>query len=175
MRQLTTQPHSHKAPQLVGVATLLFLATTGCSQPTWRVDTRVSTGPVAQVALPSVGKKRRAALVVFEHARQCDPIFSFAEISGPKLGSPVGQSVLTGTKIGVVVNGKFHTWHAAISRYANGYEAGIAVTSDLFAALKGEVTSLAYITPDGERVALPVAGFRQAVQSALEACLKQLK
>jgi hypothetical protein len=96
-------------------------------------------------------------------------------MSGTKLGSPVSQSVLNGTKIGAVANGKFHTWHAAITKYDNGYEAGFGVTNELFDVLTGNVDSLVYVTPDGERVPLPVTGLRQSVQSAFAACAKRFK
>ena len=145
------------------------------AQGSWKLDTRGATGPIAQVALPDAGVKRRSSFVAFEYARRCDPMFSFAEITGSRLGTPVGQSVLNGSKIGVVVNGKFHTWHAAKTKYDNGYEAAFGITNELFDLLTGKVDSLVFVTPDGERVQMPVAGFRQAVQSAFDTCAKRFK
>lgn len=176
---MTAYPAVHSLPhaalRVAAIIVLLLLGDGAHAQASWRVDARVATGPVAQVEVPNVGTKRRGALVAFEYARRCDPIFSFAEIAGAKLGKPVGQSVLTGTKIGVVVNGKFYTWHAAISRYDNGWEAGFGVTNELYDVLKAKVDSLVYVTPDGEQVSLPIAGFRQALQSAFEACARRFK
>lgn len=145
------------------------------AQASWTVDSRGAAGPVAQVTLADSGTKRRTSFIAFEYARKCDPLFSFMEITGSGLGNPIGQSVLKGTKIGVVVNGKFHTWHAATTKYDNGYEAGFGVTNELFDLLIAKVSTLSYVTPDGERVSLPTTGFSQAVQSALDICAKRLK
>ena len=125
--------------------------------------------------MPDSGPKRRTSFVAFEYARKCDPIFSFAEVTGSRLGTPIGQSVLTGTKIGIVVNGKFHTWHAALTKYDNGYEAGVGVTNEVFDLLVGKVESLAFVTPDGERIPMPTNGLRQSVQAAFDTCAKRFK
>ena len=97
------------------------------------------------------------------------------EIAGPRLGNPIGQAVLKGSKIGVIVNGKFHTWHAAITKYDNGYEAGFGVTNELYDSLTAKVSTLIYVTPEGERVSIPTSGFSQAVQSAFDICAKHFK
>ena len=144
------------------------------AQASWRVDSRGANGPLAQVALPDAGTKRRTAFVVFEYARRCDPIFSFAEVIGRRLGSPISQSVLNDSKIGVVLNGKFHTWHAAMTKYDNGYEAGFAVTNDLLLQFLVNLDSFEYVTPYGERVRLPTTGFRESVQSAIDYCRKRV-
>lgn len=159
----------------ITVSILMFLAFSAQAEGSWKLDIRGASGPIAQVALPDSGAKRRTSFVAFEYARKCDPIFSFAEITGARLGTPVGQSVLSGTKIGVVVNGTFHTWHAAITKYDNGYEAGFGVTNDLFNILTGRIDSLVYVTPDGERVPMPTSGFRQAVKTAFDTCAKRFK
>jgi hypothetical protein len=103
---------------IAGTVAVLF-AFGAHAQGTWKLDTRGETGPIAQVALADSGAKRRTSFITFEYARKCDPIFSFAEITGSRLGTAVGQSVLNGTKIGIVVNGKFHTWNAAMTKYDN--------------------------------------------------------
>ena len=145
------------------------------AQASWQTDTRSAAGPVAQVALPDAANKRRTAFIAFEFARSCDPIFSFAEITGSRLGTPLSQSVLKDSKIGVILNGKFHTWHAAMTKYDNGYEAGFGVTNELLVQFLVNLDSLAYVTPVGERVPLPTTGFRQAVQSAIDVCRKRGK
>ncbi len=159
----------------ITIAALPVFAASVLAQGNWIVDSRGAAGPIAQVALENSSTKRRTSFIAFEYARKCDPVFSFAEITGQRLGSPIGQSVLIGTKIGVVVNGKFHTWHAATTKYDNGYEAGFGVTNELFNSLTGKVSSLSYVTPDGERIAMPTSGFTQAVQSAFEICAKRFK
>lgn len=138
------------------------------------MDARSPAGPVAQVALPNSGVKRRTAFLVFEYARNCDPIFSFAEISGTRLGKPISQSVLKNSKIGVLLNGRHYSWHAAITNYDNGYEAGFGVTNELFLQLLINLDSLVYITPSGELVPLPLSGFRDSVQSAVDVCRKRI-
>ena len=145
------------------------------AQAAWRLDTRSATGPIAQVALPDSGAKHRSSFISFEYERKCDPIFSFVEIKGSRLGTAVSQSVASGTKIGVVVNGKFHTWNAAMTKYDNGYEVGFGITNELFDVLTGKVDSLVYVTPDGERISMPVGGLRQAVQSAFDTCAKRFR
>jgi hypothetical protein len=165
-----------RAPKVAASAlVIVVLSSAAHAQNTWRLDTRGETGPIAQVALADSGTKRRTSFIVFEYARKCDPIFSFGEITGSSLGKPLGQAVLSGTKIGVVVNGKFYTWHSAMAKYANGYEAGFGVTNDLFGVLTGKVDTLFYVTPEGERVAMPTNGFRQAVQSAFDTCAKRFR
>lgn len=159
---------------VTGTATAL-VALGAHSQGTWRLDTRGATGPIAQVALTDSGAKRRSSFIAFEYARRCDPIFLFAEITGSRLGKPVGQSVISGTKIGVIVNGRFHTWHAAMTKYDNGYEVGFGITNNLFELLTGRVDSLIYVTPGGEQVLMPTTGFRQAVQSAFDTCVKRFR
>jgi hypothetical protein len=163
--------------QLRAIAGSVFVvsAVGAHAQGAWRLDTRGATGPIAQVALADSGAKHRSSFIAFEYARKCDPIFSFAEITGSRLGTAVGQSGLNGTKIGVIVNGKFHTWNAAMTKYDNGYEAGFGITNELFDQLTGKVDSLVYVTPDGERVPMPTGGFRQAVQSAFDTCTKRFR
>lgn len=154
---------------------LLVSAQGADAQAAWRLDTRGAAGPIAQVALASSGGKQRTSFIVFEYARNCDPIFSFAEFTGSRLGPAVSQSVLNGTKIGVVVNGQFHTWHAAMTTYGNGYEVGFGIPNELFNLLRGQVYSLVYVTPDGERIPMPVGGFGYAVQSALDTCAERFR
>ena len=161
--------------QAIAGSVAVVIALGAHAQGTWKLDTRGATGPIAQVALPDSGTKRRSSFIAFEYERKCDPIFSFAEITGSRLGTAVGQSVLKGSKIGVAVNGKFHTWNAAMTKYDNGYEAGFGITNELFDLLTGKVDSLVYITPDGERVPMPTGGFRQAVQSAFDICAKRFR
>lgn len=163
------------ARQAFTVVLTLTAAIGANAQGSWKLDARGATGPVAQVALTDAGAKRRSSFVAFEYARRCDPMFSFAEITGSRLGTPISQSVLNGSKIGVIVNGRFHTWHAATTKYDNGYEAAFGITNELFDLLTGKIDSLVYVTPDGERVPMPVAGFRQAVQYAFDTCAKRLK
>jgi hypothetical protein len=159
----------------IAVSALVAVAFNAEAQATWKLDTRGTTGPIAQVALADSGAKRRTGFIAFEYSRKCDPIFSFAEIIGARLGSPIGQSTLSGTKIGVVVNGIFHTSHAAMTKYDNGYEAGFGITNELFEVLTGKVELLAFVTPEGERVPMPTTGFRQAIQSAFATCAKRFK
>ena len=160
---------------LTVIGALLLSVQHAAAQDGWKVDARAAAGPIAQVDLPSSGGKRRGALIAFEIARRCDPIFSFAEISGSTLGRTISQSVLNGSKIGLVVNGDFYTWHAAITKYDNGYEAGFGITNELFLQLLVNLNSMAYITPSGETVPLPTTGFRQSVQSAIDACRARIR
>ncbi len=125
-------------------AIALACTTSVHAQAPWRVDSRGASGPVAQVALPDAGIKRRTAFIVFEYARQCDPIFSFAEITGSR------------------------------PKYDNGYEAGFGVTNDLLLQFLVNLDSLEYVTPSGERVRLPTTGFRESVQSAIDYCRKRV-
>lgn len=159
---------------IIVVLTLITVSAPANAQTSWRVDTKGGSGPIAQVALPDAGSKRRTAFIVFEYARRCDPIFSFAEITGTRLGVPKSQAVLRDSKIGVVLNGKFHTWHAAVVAYDNGYEAGFGVTNELLLQLLVNLDSLEYVTPAGERIRLPTVGFQQSVQSAIDFCRKRV-
>lgn len=163
------------APCALALLVFTSIANTAQTQATWQADTRSAAGPIAQVALPDAGNKRRTAFIAFEFARNCDPIFSYVEVTGSRLGTPISQSVLSDSKIGVLFNGKFHTWHAAITKYDNGYEAGFGVSNELLLQFLVNLNSLAYVTPVGERVPLPTTGFRQAVQSAIDVCRKRVR
>lgn len=159
------------------VMALLFIITAKMpvqAQYIWRMDARSPTGPIAQVALPDSGAKHRTAFMAFEYSRNCDPIFSFIEMSGSRFGAAINQSVLKNSKIGVLLNGKFYSWHAAITNYENGYEAGFGVTNELLLQLLVNLDSLAYVTPSGERVPLPLNGFHQSLQSAVDTCRKRI-
>lgn len=181
MRQHRSHRSSEPAMKsLATIATFLIItlvASDTCADPSgaWRLDTTGAAGPVAQVALPDVKGKRRTAFVAVEYARTCDPIFSFIEITGRTLGAPVSQSVLKDSKIGIVLNGEFYTWHAARTNYANGYEAGFGIPNDLALQLLTNVDSLEFVTPSGEKIRLPSENFSKVFQSAIEFCRKRVK
>jgi len=156
-------------------AVVAAITNTAQAQSAWKLDTRSAAGPIAQVALADSGTKHRTSFIAFEYVRKCDPIFSFAEINGSRFGSTVSQAALNETKIGVFVNGKFHTWHAAMTKYDNGYEVGFGITNELFDVLVAKTDSLVFVTPNGERVPLPTNGFRQSVLSAFDTCVKRFK
>lgn len=141
----------------------------------WRLDARGASGPLVQTDLPDVKGKRRTIFVAVEYARQCDPIFSYVEINGNGLGAPTSQALLKDTKIGVVLNGKFYTWHAAKTSYVNGYEAGFGVPNELLLQLLTNVNSLSFVTPPGEIIPLPTVNFQQTLQSAISVCRKQVR
>ena len=128
-----------------------------------------------QTDLPDAKGKRRIVFVAVEYARQCDPIFSYTEITGNGLGTPMSQALLRDTRIGVVLNGKFYTWHAAKTTYSNGYEAGFGVPNELLLQLLTNVDSLAYVTPPGEAIPLPTTNFQQTLQAAINVCRKRAK
>ncbi len=140
----------------------------------WRVVTHGQSGPVVQTDLPDSNGKRRTAFIAIEYARQCDPIFSFIEIQGNSLGSPVSQTVLRGSKIGVILNGKFHTWHAGKISYSNGYEASFGIENELVRQLLAGVSTLIYVTPSGEQIPLNVANLPAALRTGLEFCKKKI-
>jgi len=166
---------SRDLAKFCAVAAITFACVSSVhAQALWRVDSRGASGVIAQLVLPESGTKTQTAFIVFEYARRCDPIFSFAEITGGRLGRAVSQSVLRDSSIGIFLNGEFHTWHAAITRYDNGYEAGFGVTNDLLFQLLVNLESLEYVTPFGERVRLPKAGFRESVLSAIDYCRKRI-
>lgn len=145
------------------------------AQERWRVDSRGQSGALVQVGLPNSFDKRRAVFVAFEYARRCDPVFSFVEIKGQSLGRPLTQKILRETQTGVLVNGKFHTWHAAMTSYENGYESGFGITNDLFDLLTGNPETLVYVIPDGEKLSLPTVGFRQGLLEALQICSARVR
>ena len=163
----------------VACSLLLLLALLGpaVAQPSgpWLVRANGAAGPVAQVALPDSHGKKRSAFIALEYARQCDPLFSFIEISGDRLGTTISQEVLTGSKIGVLLNGKFYTWHAAKTTYSNGFEAALGIPNELALQLLVNVDTLTFVTPDGERIPLPIGNFSQSFQSAAEACRMRLR
>lgn len=156
------------------LASAIFAAPSAAvAQAEWRTDTRGAAGPIAQVALSDSEGKRRSVFVAFEYARRCDPLFSIIEISGGQLGAPIEQSALKGSKIGIVLNGRFHTWHAATTKYSNGYEAGFGLTNELFDLLLSTVNALIFVTPTGESVPVPTNGIQKALKEAFGVCAKR--
>jgi hypothetical protein len=141
----------------------------------WQVNRSADAGPLAQLDLPNAAGKRRAVLIAFEYARRCDPIFSFAEFAGSRPGTPKSQSRLNGTKIGVILNGDFYTWHAAQTIYDNGYEAGFGMPNDLVMEMLLKVNSLEYVTPSGERIPLSTSNFARAFREAIDHCRSRVK
>lgn len=141
----------------------------------WRLNRDATAGPLAQIDLPGAAGKSRVALIVFEYARRCDPIFSFGEFAGSRPGTPKSQSRLNDSKIGVVLNGRFYTWHAAQTIYDNGYEAGFGMPNDLVMEMLLKVTSLEYVTPSGERIALATTNLDRTFREALDHCRNRVK
>lgn len=142
---------------------------------TWRTNSGADAGPLTQLDLPDAMGKRRLVLIAFEYARRCDPIFSFAEFTGSRLGAPKSQSRLSGTKIGVVFNGNFYTWHSVKTVYENGYEAGFGMPNDLVMEMLIKVNSLEYVTPSGERIPLSTNNFDRAFRTAIDQCRSRVK
>lgn len=145
------------------------------AQVNWVVDSRGAAGPIAQIGINKSGGKNRTSFIAFEYNRKCDPIFSIMEISGERMGRPISQSVLNNSAIGVIVDRQFYTWHAAMTKYENGYEAGFGVTNELFNKLTNPTSSLTYITPNGEKIIMPTSGLSKAIRSALEICAARFK
>mgnify|MGYP001551785331 CR=1 FL=1 len=156
---------------------LVIFSGSAAAQPSgpWLVRTSGASGPVTQVALPDSRGRKRTVFIALEYARQCDPLFSFIEISGDRLGTPISQEVLTGSKIGIFLNGKFYTWHATKTTYNNGFEAALGIQNELALQLLVNVDTRKGVTPDGERIPLPVGNFSQSFQSAVEACRRRLR
>ena len=166
-----------KTPPLFAYLLLCLLASFARADPSgaWRLDTRGASGPLVQTELPDAKGKRRTVFVAVEYARQCDPLFSYTEITGNGLGATVSQAVLKDSKIGLILNGQFYTWHAAKTTYVNCYEAGFGVPNDLLLQLLTNVDSLAYVTPPGETISMSTANFQQALQAAINFCRKRVK
>lgn len=156
-------------------ALLLLISGHSHSQSYWKVNSSSNIGPVSQVALSDLNGKKRTVFLAFEYLRKCDPIFSYAEISGSTFGSPMSQTGLKDSKIGIILNGGYHTWHAAKTNYSNGYEAGFGVQNGLLLQLLTNVKTLTYVTPDGENIALPIGNFQQSIQEAIAICRKRVQ
>ncbi len=160
------------------IAAMMFMVSSlTCAAATdlWRLDTKGGAGPISQVDLPDANGKRRAVFVAVEYSRRCDPMFSYLEVAGSALGAPTSQALLQGSKIGIILNGNFYTWHAAKTIYSNGYEATFGLQNDLLLQLLTNVNSLVYVTPSGEKITLPIGNFQRSLQSAIEVCRKRVQ
>lgn len=160
------------------IAAMIFMAasvTYAATTDIWRLDAKGVAGPVSRVDLPVVGGKTRAVFVAVEYERRCDPLFSYIEISGSAIGAPTSQSLLKDSRIGIILNGNFYTWHAAKTSYSNGYEVSFGIQNSLLLQLLTNVNSLVYVTPFGEKIALPTGNFQKSIQSAIEFCRKRVQ
>lgn len=158
---------------------LLFLTLVSASamaQQTWVADVSSNSGPVAIVELPSKGGKTRLAMIAFEYARQCDPLFAYTEMQGRKLGDPEKQSRLPPSRIGGAINGKYYSGSAvaAATIYSNGIEVAFGMPNDMAMSLAFDtVKSISFTTPVGKEIPLPTAGLKKAVESALDICTQK--
>jgi hypothetical protein len=159
------------AAMILIVASITYAAAT----EVWRLDAKGVSGPLARVDLPDKGGRRRTVFVAAEYERRCDPIFSYIELSGSALGAPTSQSLLKDSKIGIILNGNFYTWHAAKTSYSNGYEAAFGLQNDILLQLLINVNSLVYVTPSGEKITLPTGNFQKSLQAAIEVCRKRVQ
>lgn len=159
---------------------LLFLtlsSSAAMAQQTWSADARSSAGPVARVELPSEGGKSRLAMIAFEYARKCDPLFTYVEMQGKRFGAPEKQSRLPPSSIGGTINGKRYSGSsaAAITLYSNGVEVGFGMPSDMAMTLAFDaVSSISFITPTGKEIPLPIAGLKKSIESALDTCTSKV-
>jgi len=97
------------------------------------------------------------------------------EITGNALGRPTSQTVLNGTRLGLILNGNFYTSNAAKTVYNNGYEAAFSIENNLLLQLLTNVDSLIYVTPSGEKIPLATGNFQVGLQSAINACRVRIK
>lgn len=156
---------------------LVATASISMAQQTWVAESRSSSGPVARVELPSENGKSRLALIAFEYARKCDPLFTYVEMQGRKFGVPEKQSRLPPSSIGGAINGKRYSGSAAsaITVYSNGIEVGFSMTDEMAMALAFDaINSISFTTPAGKEIPLPTTGLKKAVESALDACTKKV-
>jgi len=162
-----------------GLISYLFIALTlspnTMAQPLWRVDRVATAGPLAQLELPQREGNTRIVFVSFEYARQCDPIFSIAELTGYRLGNPITRDVLRNSRLGVYFNGTFQTSDAALIIYDNGYEAGFSISNELLLGFLTNLDSMSFVTPNGERIPLPKPGFREAMYTAMDVCRSRMR
>lgn len=159
---------------------LLLLALFGSAamaQQTWVADSRSSAGPVARVELPLESGKSRLAMIAFEYARKCDPLFTYVEMRGRKFGTPEKQSKLPPSSIGGSINGKRYSGSsaAAATIYSNGIEVGFGMPDDMAMSLAFDaINSISFTTPAGKEIPLPIAGLKKAVETALDICTQKV-
>lgn len=146
------------------------------SQQTWQADLSSYVGPVARVGLPSEAATSRLVLIAFEYATQCNPLFTYVELQGPKFGVAEKQSSLPPSSIGGAINGKRYAGNsAAMTLYSNGIEVGFAMPDEMAMALASDpITSISFTTPAGKEIPLPTTGLSKAAAQALDACTKKV-
>jgi len=147
------------------------------SQGGWSVVTNAAAGPIVATYFLASGRANISVFVSFEYQRKCDPIFSYMEFSvppGASLGQATGRYRVNNPNLGVIHNGKFYSWHAAKITYNKGFEIGFGVTQDLWQALTGHTSSLAYVREDGTRISLPLQNLRQKLLQAANYCLARI-
>ncbi|EHN65081.1 MULTISPECIES: hypothetical protein [Comamonas] len=153
-----------------------FCAAPALGQQTWQADLSSYVGPVARVGLPSEGATSRLVLIAFEYATQCNPLFTYVELQGPKFGVAEKQSSLPPSSIGGAINDKRYSGNsAAMTLYSNGIEVGFAMPDEMAMTLASDpITSISFTTPTGKEIPLPTAGLSNAAAKALDACTKKV-
>ncbi|WKL16539.1 hypothetical protein QYQ99_03010 [Comamonas testosteroni] len=161
--------------KLVLAATVLIATVGAHAQSSWRMDKKGAAGPVAVLDLPAEGGNNRVAMLAYEYARRCSPLFTYAEIKGRQFGAGEKQMALPSGRAFGSVNGNRYTGPGAVSVYANAVEVGFGMPQDMAQIVTfGKVTSLSFVTPAGKEVSIPTRGLSEAAGAAFEACAQRV-
>ena len=142
---------------------------------TWRLDTSWPSGPAVVHTLPSHGGYSRDVFIVFEYARNCDPMMSMTLSRSRNLGAPVSMRPLPYGAMSFEVNGQRYTWYGGEAVYQNAVERSVGITSVAMAGLLRSPRSIVFTTIDGQRIILPTNGISRPLQAAAQHCLSRVR
>lgn len=167
-----TKNLARKIAWVVPLFCLLVMAAIPVSHAqSWRLDMSSPTGPIARVDIKFNEPLRGAVFIVFEYARNCDPMMSKLTHTSRALGRPITKQAIQPQMVYLLIDGRPYTWFGGEIVYENGREVAVGLVNEIFfELLTGRVSTLNFVDVDGESVSVPTSNFSRAVGQAFEAC-----
>ena len=139
----------------------------------WYLDQSSAAGPLARVDISN----SQTFMVVFEHIRKCDPLFSMLDlrVEGNGVGAILDQKALPSGSIKLFVDGTTYTSVGAQAVYQRADEFALMVTEQFFSNIINGIRSIRFIKPNGANYEVPTKGMSKAVIAAASVCIAAIQ